>query len=77
MSSVEVGELLYEYSCKLTGMTEYGVSFQALMSGDAAGHDARVSDALRALAPQVDVIVLAQASMARVVVPDAWTAHPR
>jgi Asp/Glu/hydantoin racemase len=51
---------------RLTSMLCEG-AFEALMSGDAAGHDARVSDALRALAPQVDVIVLAQASMARVV----------
>lgn len=42
-------------------------AFEALMSGDAATHDARVADALRALAQETDVIVLAQASMARVV----------
>jgi len=36
MSSIEAGELLYEYTAKLTGMTEYGVSFQALMAGEAA-----------------------------------------
>jgi len=42
-------------------------AFDALMSGDAAKHDAMVSSALKALSAQVDVIVLAQASMARVV----------
>jgi Asp/Glu/hydantoin racemase len=42
-------------------------AFEALMSGDTATHDARVADALRALAKETDVIVLAQASMARVV----------
>ncbi|MFC5828179.1 aspartate/glutamate racemase family protein [Nonomuraea insulae] len=41
-------------------------AFEALMSGDAATHDARVAAALAELAGQVDVIVLAQASMARV-----------
>jgi len=42
-------------------------AFEALMAGDAAKHDALVAGALRELAAQVDVIVLAQASMARVV----------
>lgn len=42
-------------------------AFEALMAGDAATHDARVADALKDLSRQVDVIVLAQASMARVV----------
>jgi Asp/Glu/hydantoin racemase len=42
-------------------------AFEALMAGDAAKHDALVADALRELSAQVDVIVLAQASMARVV----------
>jgi Asp/Glu/hydantoin racemase len=42
-------------------------AFQAVMSGDGAKHDALVGEALRKLAPKVDVIVLAQASMARVV----------
>ena len=37
------------------------------MSGDAATHDAKVAAALKELSQQVDVIVLAQASMARVV----------
>jgi hypothetical protein len=37
------------------------------MSGDAAKHDAMVAGALKELSQQVDVIVLAQASMARVV----------
>jgi Asp/Glu/hydantoin racemase len=42
-------------------------AFEALMSGDAAKHDAMVAAALRELSTQVDVILLAQASMARVV----------
>jgi Asp/Glu/hydantoin racemase len=42
-------------------------AFDALMSGDAALHDAMVAAALKELASQVDVIALAQASMARVV----------
>lgn len=36
MSMIEVGDLLYEYTVKLTGMTEYGTSFEALMAGTAA-----------------------------------------
>lgn len=42
-------------------------AFEALMSGNATKHDAMVADALRKLSKQVDVILLAQASMARVV----------
>jgi len=42
-------------------------AFEALMSGDASAHDAKVAAALKELSKQVDVIVLAQASMARVV----------
>ena len=42
-------------------------AFDALMSGDGAKHDALVAAALKELSKQVDVIVLAQASMARVV----------
>jgi Asp/Glu/hydantoin racemase len=42
-------------------------AFDALMSGDAATHDAKVSATLGELSKQVEVIVLAQASMARVV----------
>lgn len=42
-------------------------AFEALMNGDAAKHDEMVANALRELAKQVDVILLAQASMARVV----------
>lgn len=42
-------------------------AFEALMSGDTAKHDAMVADALRELQQEVDVILLAQASMARVV----------
>jgi Asp/Glu/hydantoin racemase len=42
-------------------------AFSALLSGDGAKHDAMVAAALKELSKQVDVIVLAQASMARVV----------
>ena len=42
-------------------------AFEALMSGDGATHDKKVGDALKQLANEVDVILLAQASMARVV----------
>lgn len=42
-------------------------AFEALMAGDTAKHDTLVSAALRELSTQVDVIVLAQASMGRVV----------
>lgn len=42
-------------------------AFDALMSGDAATHDQMVATALKELSATVDVIVLAQASMARVV----------
>ena len=42
-------------------------AFDALMRGDAATHDQKVTEVLKQLASKVDVIVLAQASMARVV----------
>jgi aspartate/glutamate racemase len=42
-------------------------AFEALMSGNVAEHDAAVLKALRDLSDKVDVIVLAQASTARVV----------
>lgn len=42
-------------------------AFDALMSGDAAKHEAMVAGALKELSNEVEVIVLAQASMARVV----------
>jgi Asp/Glu/hydantoin racemase len=42
-------------------------AFDALMSGDTATHDKMVAAALRELSAKVDVILLAQASMARVV----------
>lgn len=42
-------------------------AFDALMTGDAATHDAKVAATLEELATEVDVIALAQASMARVV----------
>jgi aspartate/glutamate racemase len=42
-------------------------AFEALRGGDAAGHDALVLAGLGELAAKVDVVVLAQASMARIV----------
>jgi Asp/Glu/hydantoin racemase len=42
-------------------------AFDALMGGDPGKHDQMVAAALKELSTQVDVIVLAQASMARVV----------
>jgi aspartate/glutamate racemase len=42
-------------------------AFDALMRGDTETHDRMVVEALKELSTQVDVIVLAQASMARVV----------
>lgn len=42
-------------------------AFEAVISGDTATHDRMVAAGLKELADQVDVIVLAQASMARVV----------
>ena len=41
------------------------VAFQALLAGDKARHDAVVIDAARQLAPEVDLLLFAQASMAR------------
>ncbi|MBK9169757.1 MAG: Asp/Glu/hydantoin racemase [Bryobacterales bacterium] len=41
-------------------------AFQAVTRGDTAGHDAAVLDGLESLGREVDVVVLAQASMARV-----------
>ncbi|MGC4033137.1 MAG: aspartate/glutamate racemase family protein [Tepidisphaeraceae bacterium] len=42
-------------------------AFSAVISGDGKTHDKLVGDALKTMAKNVDVIVLAQASMARVV----------
>ena len=42
-------------------------AFEALMSGDSQTHDNKVAAALKELSQKVDVILLAQASMARVV----------
>ena len=55
---------------ELTSLVVDG-AFEAVITGDGAKHDALVGAALRELAKKVDVIVLAQASMARVV--DALT----
>jgi Asp/Glu/hydantoin racemase len=41
-------------------------AFEALQAGDRERHDELVREGLRSLAAQVDVVVLAQASMARV-----------
>jgi Asp/Glu/hydantoin racemase len=41
-------------------------AYRKLMSGDREGHDQALAAALAELAPTVDVVVLAQASMARV-----------
>jgi Asp/Glu/hydantoin racemase len=43
-----------------------GAAYQRLMAGDREGHDAALAEVLLELAPQVDCVVLAQASMARV-----------
>ncbi|WP_428938770.1 aspartate/glutamate racemase family protein [Fontivita pretiosa] len=53
-------------SVEVTSVVVEG-AFEAVISGDGAKHDALVGAALRELAGRVDVIVLAQASMARVV----------
>jgi Asp/Glu/hydantoin racemase len=50
-------------------------AFEALMSGNAVLHDAAVATVLKELMPTVDVILLAQASMARVA--DALTASEK
>lgn len=50
--------------CSVTDRLAEG-AFQKLAAGDTASHDALVADHLRALVQQVDVVVLAQASMAR------------
>lgn len=36
MSTIEVGQLLYDYTLKIIGLTEYGVSLQSLMAGTVA-----------------------------------------
>lgn len=41
-------------------------AFEALMNGDTATHDRKVSEALQGISSKVDVVLLAQASMARV-----------
>jgi len=57
---------LSEKKIELTSKLVEG-AFEALMAGDGATHDVKVAAALKELSQQVDVIVLAQASMARVV----------
>lgn len=53
-------------------------AFEALLAGDAARHDALVREGMRELIPNVDVVVLAQASMARIVdtLPDSDKVRP-
>ncbi len=51
-------------TCEITSSLSDG-AFEKLAQGDVAGHDAMVAQSLRELASKVDVIVLAQASMAR------------
>ena len=53
-------------------------AFDAVRSGDTDTHDRIVAEGLRQLIPQADVVVLAQASMARVVdaLPDAEKTVP-
>ncbi|RWM08233.1 MAG: Asp/Glu/hydantoin racemase [Mesorhizobium sp.] len=53
------------HDCAITSVLSEG-AFERLSQGDAEGHDRMVAQSLRDLAPQVDVILLAQASMARV-----------
>ena len=65
-------DLIYRAASRLDRSVEVTTSlaegaFQALRSGDGARHDELVVTALRKLAASVDVIVLAQASMARAV----------
>jgi Asp/Glu/hydantoin racemase len=43
-----------------------GVAYQRLLSGDRSGHDELLAKTLRALGQEVEIIILAQASMARV-----------
>lgn len=51
-------------TCALHSKVAEG-AFSRLSEGDVKGHDQMVAEALMELAPEVDVIVLAQASMAR------------
>ena len=51
-------------TCTLTARIAEG-AFEKLQLGDTTGHDQAVAQAIRAMAHDVDVIVLAQASMAR------------
>lgn len=65
-------DLIYRAAAQMDRAAEVTTSlaegaFQALRSGDGAQHDALVVAALQTLAANVDVIVLAQASMARAV----------
>jgi hypothetical protein len=35
MSTIQEGELLYDYTLRITGLTEYGVGLESLMAGKA------------------------------------------
>ena len=35
MSTIDVGDLLYEYTVNLIGVTDYGVTLESLMAGAA------------------------------------------
>lgn len=63
--------------CIITDRLATG-AFGLLTKGDVEGHDRLVADALEALAQEVDVVVLAQASMARVLpsIKDAMAGVP-
>ena len=54
--------------CEVTEMLCEG-AFERLSCGDREGHDKMVVEGFRRLAPKVDLIVLAQASMANALVP--------
>jgi Asp/Glu/hydantoin racemase len=53
-------------------------AFEAFLAGDTARHDTLIREGLRELIPSVDVVVLAQASMARIVetLPDSDRLRP-
>jgi len=63
-------ELINEKAAKINKQVEVYHSlvpgaFEALMNGNKDEHDALISDAAKSLANQVDILVLAQASMTR------------
>ena len=60
-NAAEAGRTITVVECLCDG------AFDAVLAGDTATHDRIVGEALRTLMSEVDLIVLAQASMARVV----------